>query len=154
MLKSLKRLYSSIFSLILSLSHDAVNSIIDGINERSTKKVALNSALLLSMATLVILTAALLVKLAFQNLHIILAAAFLAAAAYSVVSKLFQTEEPTPPRKPTAEDYQAVLATVKPALATVAPALGLAPIYEHSDIRADPEEQILQIGRASCRERV
>ena len=147
MLKSLKRLYSSIFSLILSLSHDAVNSIIDGINECSTKKVALNSALLLSMATLVILTAALLVKLAFQNLHILIAAAFLAAAAYSVVSKLFQTEEPTPPRKPTAEDYQAVLATVKPALATVAPALGLAPIYEHSDIRADPEEQILPWGK-------
>lgn len=146
-MNSFKRLLSSTITLVLSFLRSTTNYIADGISERNMKKVALNLVLLLSVATLVILTAALFVKLAFQNLHILIAAAFLAAAAYSVVSKLFQTEEPTPPRKPTAEDYQAVLATVKPALATVAPALGLAPIYEHSDIRADPEEQILPWGK-------
>lgn len=146
-MNSFKRLLSSTITLVLSFLRSTTNYIADGISERNMKKVALNLVLLLSVATLVILTAALFVKLAFQNLHILIAAAFLAAAAYSVVSKLFQTEEPTPPRKPTAEDYQAVLATVKPSLATVAPALGLAPIYEHSDIRADPEEQILPWGK-------
>lgn len=146
-MNSFKRLLSSTITLVLSFLRSTTNYIADGISERNMKKVALNLVLLLSVATLVILTAALFVKLAFQNLHILIAAAFLAAAAYSVVSKLFQTEEPTPPRKPTAEDYQTVLATVKPSLATVAPALGLAPIYEHSDIRADPEEQILPWGK-------
>ena len=146
-MNSFKRLLSSTITLVLSFLRSTTNYIADGISERNMKKVALNLVLLLSVATPLILTAALFVKLAFQNLHILIAAAFLAAAAYSVVSKLFQTEEPTPPRKPTAEDYQTVLATVKPSLATVAPALGLAPIYEHSDIRADPEEQILPWGK-------
>lgn len=146
-MKSIKKFLRSSLDLILSFSREAVNNITDGIDERNAKKVALNLALLLSVAALVILTAALFVKLAIQNLHKIIAAGFVAAAAYSALSKLFQTEEPSPPHKPTAEDYQAVLATVKPALATVAPALGLAPIYEHTDISADPEEQILPWGK-------
>lgn len=146
-MQSIKKFFRSTLSLILSFSREAVNNVTDGIDERNGKKVALNLVLLLSVATLVILSVALFVKLAIQNLHRIIAAGFLAAAAYSALSKLFQTEEPTPPRKPTAEDYQAVLATVKPALATVAPALGLAPIYEHTDITADPEEQILPWGK-------
>lgn len=145
-MNSFKKLLFSTIALIVSFSRDAVNYIADGINERNVKKVALNLALLLSVAALVIFAVALLVKLAIQYLHVIFAAGFLAAAAYSALSKLFQVEEPTPPRKPTAEDYQAVLATVKPALATVAPALGLAPIHEHTDISADPEEQILPWG--------
>ena len=146
-MKSIKKLFRNTIELIITFSRDAVNYIADGISERNVKKVALNLALLLSVAALVILTAALFVKLAIQNLHKIIAAVFLAAAAYSALSKLFQTEEPAPPCKPTAEDYQAVLATVKPALATVASALGLAPIHEHTDISADPEEQVLPWGK-------
>lgn len=146
-MKSIKKFLRSSLDLILSFSREAVNNITDGIDERNAKKVALNLALLLSVAALVILTAALFVKLAIQNLHIIIAAVFLAAAAYSALLKVFHAEEPTPPKKPTPEDYQAVLSTVKPALAIVAPALGLAPIYEHSDISADPEEQILPWGK-------
>lgn len=145
-MKSIKKLLYSTFALILSFSREAVNNIADGIDERNIEKVALNLVLFLSVAALVLLTVALFVKLAIKNLHIIIAAGFLAAAAYSALLKLFQIEEPAPPQKPTPEDYQAVLATVKPALATVAQALGLAPIYEHTDIAADPEEQILPWG--------
>lgn len=146
-MQSIKKFFRNTLSLILSFSREAVNNVTDGIDERDGKKVALNLVLLLSVAALVILSVALFVKLAIQNLHRIIAAGFLAAAAYSALSKLFQVEEPTPPHKPTVEDYQATLATVKPALATVAPALGLAPIYEHTDISADPEEQILPWGK-------
>jgi len=146
-MSSIKKLVRSTINLILSFFHDTVNNIADGIDEGDIKKVALNLVLLLSVAALVILTVAVFVKLAIKNLHIIIAAGFLAAAAYSALLKLFQVEEPAPLHKPTPEDYQAVLATVKPALATVAPALGLAPIHEHTDISADPEEQILPWGK-------
>lgn len=146
-MKSIKKLLRSTIELIITFSRDAVNYITDGISERNGKKVALNLALLLSVVVLVVLAVALFVKLVTENLPKIIAAGFLAAAAYSALSKLFQTEEPTPPHKPTPEDYQAVLVTVKPALATVAPAIGLAPIYEHTDITADPEEQILPWGK-------
>lgn len=146
-MKSIKKLLRNTIELIITFSRDAVNYVTDGISERNGKKVALNLVLLLSVAALVILAVALFVKLAIQNLHVIIAASFLATAAYSVLSKLFQIEEPPPPQKPTQEDYQAILATVKPALAAVAPALGLAPVYEHTDICADPEEQILPWGK-------
>ena len=146
-MNSFKRLLSSTITLIVSFSRDAVNYIADGISERNGKKVALNLTLLLSVAALVVLSGAVLVKLAINNLHIIIAAGFLAAAAYSALSKLFQIGEPAPSQKPTTEDYQAVLATVKPALTTVAQALGFAPVYEHTDISADPEEQVLPWGK-------
>lgn len=146
-MKSIKKLLRSTVGLILSFSRDAVNNIRDGMNEGDVGKVVLNLVLLLSVVALVALAVALLVKAVTQNLHKIIAAGFLAAAAYSALSKLFQTEEPTPPCKPTAEDYQAVLATVKPALATVSSALGLAAVHEHTDISADPEEQILPWGK-------
>lgn len=145
-MRSIKKLVRSIVNLIKSFSCDTVNGIADGVDEGNVPKVLLNLVMLLSAAVLVILAGTICVKLVIKNLHIIIAAGFLAAAAYSAFLKLFQIEEPTPTPKPTPEDYQAVLTTVKPALATVAPALGLAPIYEHSDISADPEEQILPWG--------
>lgn len=122
---------------------DTINGIADGVDESNVPKVLLNLIMLLSAVSVVVLAGFVFVKLAIKNLHIIIAAVFLAAAAYSALLKLFQVEEPAPLHKPTPEDYQAVLATVKPALTTVAPALGLAPIYEHTDISADPEEQVL-----------
>lgn len=97
-------------------------------------------ALLILEYAMLILFGVALIKLATNNLPIILAAGFLLVC-------FLRGEEPAPPRKPTPEDYQAVLATVKSALATVAPALGLAPIYEHTNISADPEEQILPWGK-------
>lgn len=145
-MKSIKKLVRNIVNLIKSFSCDTVNGIADGVDEGNVPKVLLNLVMLLSAAVLVILAGTICVKLVIKNLHIIIAAGFLAAAAYSAFLKLFQIEEPTLTPKPTPEDYQAVLTTVKPALATVAPALGLAPIYEHSDISADPEEQILPWG--------
>lgn len=45
--------------------------------------------------------------------------------------------------KPTESDYYAVLQTLRPAVAEVAGALGLAPIYSHTDMTADPEERII-----------
>lgn len=141
------KLLHTILALIISFFTDSVNNISEGIEQGNIGKVALNLVLLLSVAALVILTGAVFVMLTIKNLHVLIAIGFLAAAAYSALLKLFQIEEPTPLHKPTPEDYQAVLATVKPALATVAPALGLAPIYEHTDISADPEEQILPWGK-------
>lgn len=45
--------------------------------------------------------------------------------------------------KPTESDYYAVLQTLRPAVAEVAGALGLAPIYSHTDMAVDPEERII-----------
>ena len=148
MLKTaIAKLLHTTLSLIISFFTDSVNNISEGIEEGDIGKVALNLVLLLSVVALVILTGAVLVTLAIENLHILIAIGFIAVAAYSALLKLTQGEETAPTQKPTPEDYQAVLATVKPALATVAQALGLAPLYEHSDISADPEEQILQWGK-------
>lgn len=52
---------------------------------------------------------------------------------------------PLPP--PTMSDYFAVLETLRPALAEIAQALGLAPVYSHSDMAVDAEERILPYGR-------
>ena len=52
--------------------------------------------------------------------------------------------EPEALCKPTAEDYEAVNKTLKPALVKLAPALGLAPIHRYDDIRLDPEDRITQ----------
>lgn len=146
-MRSIKKLVRSVINLVTSLSRDTINGIADGVDEGNVPKVLLNLVMLLSAVSVVVLAGFILVKLAIKNLHIIIAAVFLAAAAYSALLKLFQGEEPAPLHKPTPEDYQAVLATVKPALATVAPALGLAPIYEHTNISADPEEQVLKWGK-------
>lgn len=146
-MRSIKESFHRIYNSILSFSRDTVNNFNDRMAEGDFGMAALTLAVPLSVVVLVVLAVALIVKLVTENLPKIIAAGFLAAAAYSALSKLFQAEEPTPPHKPTPEDYQAVQATVKPALATVAPALGLAPIYEHTDITADPEEQILPWGK-------
>lgn len=146
-MKSIKKFFHRTCNLILSFSRDTVNNFNNRIAEGAFGKAALSLMLPLFVVVLVVLVVALFVKVVTQNLHKIIAAGFLAAAAYSTLSKLFQGEEPAPPQKPTPEDYQAVLATVKPALATVAPALGLSPIYGHTDISADPEEQILPWGK-------
>lgn len=45
--------------------------------------------------------------------------------------------------EPTESDYFAVLGTIRPAVAEVAQALGLAPIYSHTDMAADPKERII-----------
>ncbi len=49
--------------------------------------------------------------------------------------------------KPTMQDYFKVLETVRPAVAEVASALGLAPIDSHTDMAADGPERILQWGK-------
>ena len=52
--------------------------------------------------------------------------------------------------RPEMSDYFAVLETLRPALAVVAPAMGLEPVYDHSDLAADEEERILPWGRVWC----
>ena len=44
-------------------------------------------------------------------------------------------------------DYFAVLETLRPAVAEVAQALELAPVYSHTDMAADSEERILSWGK-------
>lgn len=53
--------------------------------------------------------------------------------------------EPAP--EPTMSDYFTILDTIRPAVAEVAQALGLAPVYSHTDMAADQEERILPWGR-------
>lgn len=57
-----------------------------------------------------------------------------------------QPEEDHNPKwepKPTESDYFTVLQTLRPAVAEVAEALRLAPIYSHTDMAADPKERII-----------
>lgn len=49
--------------------------------------------------------------------------------------------------QPTAQDYFKVLETIRPAVAEVASALGLAPINGHTDMAADGPERILRWGK-------
>lgn len=54
---------------------------------------------------------------------------------------------PSPPKAPTMEQYITVGNVTKPAVKKVAPILGLAPVYEESDIKAVKDERIIQHGR-------
>ena len=84
-MRSIKKLVRSIVNLIKSFSCDTVNGIADGVDEGNVPKVLLNLVMLLSAAVLVILAGTICVKLVIKNLHIIIAAGFLAADRKSVV---------------------------------------------------------------------
>ena len=136
----IKKHVKSTYELILTFSRSSVNYIIDALDRGKKFDAVVYLMLLVLVYAILILLGLTLVKLAINNLPIIIVAGILLII-------FLRGEKSVPPRKPTPEDYQAVLAAVKPALATVAPALGLAPIYEHTNIAADPEEQILPWGK-------
>lgn len=146
----IERFWRTIVTFIITFVTESVNSVSDGIDEGNVKKVALHVTLLCSAVTVIIFSVYAFIKLAMRNMVTIVIVGFLAAAAYSAVQKLFQIEEPEPAHKPTEEDYQAGAVTIRPAVATVAKALGLAPIYSHTDMEADPEEKILPWGDVFC----
>lgn len=148
-MESLKNLIKKIGECISSLFCDLLDGISDGIEYGDIGEIAKNMVFLCILFAFVLLLGYVLVLLAFRNSVKLVIFGFLLAAAYSLYLKLTGVAEvePEPIRKPTMEDYQAVLETVKPALAKVAPALGLAPIYDYTDITIDPDSAITPYGK-------
>ncbi len=146
-MKSLKRLLLNIGRLIASLYNDLCDGASAGIEEEDIGKVLLNVLLFVLMTAFLTLSGLIFLNLIISKIHVVIIGGFLAAGSYSALIKLFDAGEPEPLKKPTVEDYKVVLETIKPAAATVAQALGLAPIYGHTDISADPEEWILPWGK-------
>ena len=70
-------------------------------------------------------------------------ACFLGFIAYAIIHSQEEQKNPKWEPEPTEADYFAVLDTLRPAMAEVAPALDLAPIYSYTDMAADPEERII-----------
>lgn len=146
-MKAFKRFLNSMGCLISSLYSELWDGAANGIEEEDIGKVALNILMLSILTVFLFLTGLIIVKLITAKLHVFVMVGLLAACLYSAKQQFFSTREPEPSHKPTPEDYRAVLETVKPAVAAVAPALGLAPVYGHTDISADPEEWILPWGK-------
>lgn len=132
----LKMCLKSAYKFIVAFSRDTVKYIADSLAKGRKFDAAVFLVLLVLVCAMLILFGVALVKLATNNLPIIVIAGFLLVC-------FLKDKEPAPPCKPTQEDYQAVLATIRPAVATVAQALGLAPIYNNTNMEADVEEQIL-----------
>ena len=80
----------------------------------------------------------------------VLIVACIAGAVSYYVYKFSNASDPTPVKAmamPTSQDYFKILETVRPAVAEIASALGLAPIDNHTDMAADGPERILQWGK-------
>lgn len=136
----LKKRIKGACELIVAFSRDTVKYIADALAKGRKFDAAVFLAVLVLVYAMLILIGVALVKLATYNLPIIIVVGILAIC-------ILKGGEPAPPRKPTQEDYQAVLTTIRPAVATVAQALGLAPIYSNTNMEADAEEQILPWGK-------
>lgn len=124
------------------------NDAADGIEEQDAKKVVGNCFLIIIWTVAFALAGLLIIMVAIDHMHLFIIGGFLAAAMYSGISKLVddKTVEDTPIEQPTESDYFAVLETLRPAVAEVAQALGLAPVHSHTDMAADSEERILPLG--------
>lgn len=136
----LKKLIKSNCEFIVAFSRNTVKYIADALDKGKKFDAAVFLALLVLVYALLLLMAVALVNLATRNLPLIAVAGFLVVC-------FLKGEEPATPRKPTQDDYKAVLATIRPAVATVAQALGLAPIYSNTNMEADEDEQILPWGK-------
>ena len=136
----LKKHLKSAYEFIVAFSRDTVKYISDALTKGRKFDAAVFLALLVLVYVLLLFMVVAVVKLAVNNFPIIAVVGFLVVC-------FLRGEEPAPPRKPTPEDYQAVLTTIRPAVATVAQALGLAPIYSNTNMEADAEEQILPWGK-------
>lgn len=136
----IKKHVKSAYELILTISRSFVNCIANALAKGKKFDAVVYLVLLVLMYAMLILFGVALVKLAISNLPII--------AVTGILLIIFlRGKEPAPPRKPTQEDYQAALTTIRPAVATVAQALGLAPIYSTTNMEANTEEQILPWGK-------
>lgn len=147
MREALSRLFQSILELLKSITVDPINNVSDGIEDRDIGKVAKNMVFLSFITSLILLIGYILVRLAFRHSVFLVVTGFLAASVYSLYLKITGIAEPEPIHKPTADDYNAVHKTLKPALAKVAPALGLAPIHGYTDITLNPDDMITEHGK-------
>lgn len=146
-MESLKNLVRKIVELIMSFFSDILDGISEGIEEVDVGKVAKGVTFLCVVCSLFLLLGYFLVILALRNSVYLTILGFLAAGAYSLLRKISGAVEPEPIHVPTMSDYTAVLETLKPALAKVAPALGLAPIYSYTDITLNEDETITKWGK-------
>lgn len=120
----------------------------EGIEEHDVEKVVVNCFLIIVWAVIFIILSLLFLMVTIQHMPLVTIGGFLAAAMYSGVLKVnSETPEEPPIDQPTEADYFAVLETIRPAVAEVAQALELAPVYSHTDMAADSEERILPWGK-------
>lgn len=145
----MKRLLRSLIRLAADQFTCWFNEAADGIEEHDIEKVAINCICIIVWGVALALIGLLIVLAAIGNMHLFVIGGFLAAALYSGILKLNGEEivEDALVEEPTASDYYAVLETIRPAVAEVAQALELAPIYSHTDMTADSEERILPWGK-------
>lgn len=146
-MESLKNLVRKIGELTMAFFSDILDGISEGIEEGAVGKVAKGVTFLCVICSLILLFGYLLIILALRNSTYLVIFGFLTAGVYSFWRKLSGTVEPEPIHKPTTDDYMAVLATLKPAMVKVAPALGLAQIYGYTDITLDADDMITKWGR-------
>lgn len=147
MKNALLDLFKTITDLIKSTVIEPIVNVTDGIKEGDIKKVAINMTLLCFIVSISLLFCYILVKLALRHAVFVVIVGFLIAGLHSIYQKLAGVPEPEPLHKPTAEDYEAVHKTLKPALAKIAPALGLAPIHRYTDIKLNPDDMITEHGK-------
>lgn len=146
-MNSFKKMSHKLKELIVSLFSSIFDGISDGIDDEDIGEVAKNVTLLCLVSGLFLAFGYILVALALRNSVKLVIIGFLVAGAYSLYQKLTGVPEPERLCKPTAEDYEAVNKTLKPALSKIAPALGLAPIHRYDDIRLDPDDMITEHGK-------
>lgn len=145
----MKRLVKSIVSYFAKSFNDCFDRMIEGIEARDAGEIISNFFPILLWTIAFVLLGLLLLMVAIDHMHLLIIGGFLAAGLYSGIHKLFEDGETVEElaEEPTMGDYFAVLETLRPAVAEVAQALELAPIYSHTDMAADSEERILPWGK-------
>jgi len=129
----MKRHFCNSIELIIGVMNETVNYIIAGYKERDTMKVITFSTFLLSIIALLITVGLLIAKIIIECRRVLITVGLFIAAAYSI-----KYEEP----RPTQNDYQKVLETIRPSVAAVALPLKLAPIDDHTNMEISPEKCI------------
>ena len=145
----MKRLVKSIVSYFARSFNDCFDRMIEGVETRDAGEIISNFFPILLWTIAFILLGLLLLMVAIDHMHLLIIGGFLAAGLYSGIHKLFEDGETVEElaEEPTMGDYFAVLETLRPAVAEVAQALELAPVYSHTDMAADSEERILSWGK-------
>ena len=146
-MNAFRKMFHKILVLILSLFSDLFDGISNGIDDGDIGEVAKNVTLLCLVFGLFLAFGYILVTLALRNSVKLVIIGFLAAGAYSLYQKLTGVPESERLCKPTAEDYEAVNKTLKPALSKISSAIGLSPLHRYDDIRLDPDDMITQHGK-------
>lgn len=149
MLESLKKTVKKIGKLVSSLFSDLFDGISDGIDEGDIGIVARNMIALMLVVSIFLISGIILIKLVLHNAVWVVIIGLIIAGAYDAYRRLCGLEDVIEPKitKPTMDDYSSVALTVKSALKSVAPALGLAPIQGYTDIALDEEDMITKWGK-------